>query len=898
MSTFVLAHDEVDAAATNGGVVHIRDLAPADAQALGELHDAASDRSLYLRFFSLSRATAASFVPTLAAPGDRNHRSIGAFIGEHLVGVADFERCDADVAEFAILIADEHHHGGIGTLLLEHLAAAARGVGISRFTAEVLAENTVMTAVIRDLGFDATTGLDQGVVHVEFPLDATERVVAAIASREGAAGRASMQPLLAPTSIAVVGAGRRSDSAGSVILGNLVEAGFAGELMAVNPSAIGSHGVPAVASALDLPFAPDLAVIAIPASGVLTVARECGERGVKALLVVSAGFAEAGPDGAALQDELLAITRAYGMRLVGPNCVGILNTDPAAHLDTTFAVLPRRPGRIAVLAQSGAFGIGLVNAADHLGMGVAQFVSVGNKADVGGNDLLLAWQHDPRISVICMYLESIGDPLRFARIAREVSRGKPIIAIKSGTTDAGRKAGQSHTAAAASSDIAIDALFHAAGVVRVQTMEQMLDVARVLADQPPPAGPRLAILGNSGGPEILAADAGSAAGLDIVEFDAATKDRLRSLGAPTSNPIDLGAGATALMMRDVLDVLTSSPSVDAVMTVFAEVAVTDTSAVRAAVSAAADATSKPIVSVQVGAPATTEYGLRTRRHVPVFTFPEQAAFALGFTRRYAELRDVPALPVRAKSTGNADAARTLVESLLESGREWLDADDIATVLSAYEIPFCAQRVVRTVEDAVHAAHELGYPVAVKLAHGGIHKTDIGGVRLNIRDDAALTTAATELLDLCASASPAVLVQAMVAGGTELIVGAVHDPQVGPLVMLGAGGVLTDILGDRTFRLAPVTPGEAESMIANLRSARLLDGYRGSPVVPHALVRDVLVRVAALVSDLPEIAELDINPLVCREDAAIVVDARIRIATPPHHPDPLVRQLRGPAGLRA
>ncbi len=897
MSALNIATDDVDTLTSDGRIVHIRDILPTDLAELVALNDRASDRSIYLRYFSPNREAAQRYVTGLSEAGTGLRRALGAFEHGRLLGLGVIEKAGDATAEFALLVADECHNCGIGTLLLEHLIAEARGAGIERFVAEVLATNAQMIHVMRDLGFAPITHVESGEMHVEFALEPNNRVVSAIGDRERTANLASLRPLLEPRSLAVIGAGERVGSAGHEVLRNILAAGFTGPVHVVNPNRTSVLDIPCVPSPADLPDDVDLAVIALPAERVPQTLRACGKRGIRAAVLFGAGFSEAGPDGARLQDAVLDIAREYGIRLVGPNCIGIVNTDPSILLDATFATLPHRAGPLAVLAQSGAFGVALVEAADEAGFGVSQMVSVGNKADVGGNDLLLAWEEDPRTQVIGMYLESVGDPRRFARIARRVSRSKPLIAVKSGRTEVGQRAGRSHTAAAASSDVAIDALFHGSGVLRVHTMQEMLDAARVLSSQPLPAGPRVAIIGNSGGPEILAADAASGAGLEVVELDEATRDALRVLGAPQQNPIDLGAAASAETVDPVLRAVLAAPSVDAVLTVFTRLAITDAAAITAVVSAAAAQAGKPVVAVSVGDQPTTRAIPGTPWALPVFTFPEPAAAALGLAHRYAALKADPGVIATRPSGVDPDAARAIVTAALAAERDWLTADEAYRLLDAYGLPVAAQAVVDNADAAVAAAAGLGYPVVAKLATPGLHKSDLGGVRIGIEDETALRAAVRDLDEVGGGPGQEVLLQPMVGKGTELIVGAVHDLQCGALVMLGAGGVLTDILGDRAFGLAPLSEHDAEQLLGRLRSAPLLDGFRGAPVVSRAAVLDVLIRVAALVGDVPEITELDLNPLICRADGLRAVDARIRVAVPPEHPDPLVRQLRGHAGAR-
>ncbi|MDT4914983.1 MAG: hypothetical protein QOC66_4111 [Pseudonocardiales bacterium] len=896
MTAVEVENDGVDAIRADGGLVHIRAVSGGDGDGIRALHERASDRSIYLRFFSVSRATAESYIATLTRPSARDHHALAACLHGKIVGVASFERLDESDAEIALIVSDECQHEGIGMLLLEHLASVARHAGIHRFVADVLSENRVMTRLLRDVGFVMATVSERETTRVMLTLDPVEPVVAAIAERDRSADAASLTPMLAPRAIAMVGVSDRVASVGHQVLSNILAAGYTGSLHVVNPHHTSVLGVPCVSSPAALPTAPDLVIVAVPAPAVADVVKACGERGAKAVLLLSAGFGEAGPGGRALQDEVLVIVREFGMRMVGPNCVGLVNTDPAVRLNATFAELPMEPGAVAMMAQSGAFGIAFVSAAQRAGMGVSQFVSVGNKADVSGNDLLLRWERDPGTRVIGMYLESLGDPQRFARIARRVSRSKPILAIKSGRSPAGQRAGQSHTAAAASSEVAVDAAFRSSGVLRMATMQDMLDAARVLSEQPLPSGPRVAVVGNSGGPGILAADAAAAAGLVTVEFEPATRDRLRvavPAAASTQNPVDLGAGATPDEVRAAMAVLLAADEVDAVLTVFTHVAVSDAEQINLAVLTSAAGSNKPVLATEVGCAERSVPITGTNRSLPFFTFPESAAAALGVAYRYWQIRSEAAPLAVPPAAVQASAARELVGSVLAADREWLDPDETGRLLGHYGVPVCPQRVVHSVDEAARAGGELGYPVAAKLAAAGVHKTELGGVRLGLDDADALRNAYRELAAVTPDPLAGVLVQPMVGHGTEIIVGVVRDPQFGPLVMLGAGGVLVDLLDDRAFRLAPLAAAEADTMIGELPLARLLDGYRGAPVVSRAALRDVLVRIAALAADLPEIAELDVNPLVGTDDGLIAVDARIRVEAPAPSRDPLLRQLRGP-----
>jgi acyl-CoA synthetase (NDP forming)/RimJ/RimL family protein N-acetyltransferase len=877
---------EYDAVRTDGGLVHIRPAVPTDEAALIALDHRASDRSIYYRFFSINRHAADTYAHRLLRPSSDGHRALIALVDGDVVGVASFERITETSAEIAVLIDDQAQHKGIGTLLIEHLADVARQCGITQFIAEVLAANTAMIDVIRRLGFAVATRTEDGTVHVTITLDRIPTLVAAMDSRDRAADAASMHPLLYPRSVAVIGAGTRPRSVGHEVLRNILDGGFNGSIRVVNPHRDSVLGVASVPSALDLPTAPDLAIVAVPAAQVLDVVEACGARGVRGIVLLTAGFGELGEAGESQQRAVLAAARRLGMRLIGPNCLGLVNPDPTVRLNATFAPVTLRPGGLGLVSQSGALGIAVLAAAERRGLGFSQFVSVGNKADVSGNDLLLAWERDDRTKVIALYLESFGNPRKFARIARRVSGTKPIIAIKSGRSAAGQRAGRSHTAAAAAADTVVDALFRHAGVLRVDTMEEMLDVAQLLTDQPLPQGPQVAIIGNSGGPEILAADAADAAGLVIVELPESTRERLRQAvptAASSQNPVDLGAAAQPADVAAALRILLDIAEVDAVITVITETSVADLNQILDAISEAADG--KPVVAVHVGG------ATKSLRTLPVYAFPEPAAKALGLAWQYAQIREHET-PVLTPVPGiDLHGARALVTDRLAAGTSWLGPSDCARLLVRYGIPMCPQRIVSDVDGAIVAAAELGYPLAVKLARGPVHKTEAHAVMLDIGNETALRSAVSAVQSV-AVREPDVLIQPMVMPGTELIIGAIQDPQFGPVVMVGAGGVLADMIADTQLRLAPLSTEDADDMIRRLRTAPLLDGYRGREVISRSAIRELLVRVARLIDDLPQVAELDLNPVICSggEDV-IVVDAKVRVATSPPRPDAVARQLQ-------
>jgi acyl-CoA synthetase (NDP forming) len=566
--------------------------------------------------------------------------------------------------------------------------------------------------------------------------------------------------------------------------------------------------------------------------------------------------------------------------------------DPSIRLNATFAPLPVEHGGLALASQSGALGVAVLSSARSRGLGVAQFVSMGNKADVSGNDLILAWHSDPNVRVIALYLESVGNARKFARICRRVSRDKPIIVIKAGRTDAGRRAGLSHTAAAAASDRVMDALFEQAGVIRVDTIEEMLDAAAVLSSRQRLGGPRIAIVGNSGGPEILAADAATSAGLTVEMTPPALAAAVRRFApnAPSvDNPTDLGAGVQPKDAGRVVHTLVESPDVDAVLGVFCRTLVASDEDMVNAVLAVSTTSSKPILLCQIGSEQVLS-GIDRRPDVPVFSFPEPAAKALGAAWRWKQISSAPVvypeLPERADLAG----AQRIVNRCLESGERWLTPDEVAELLDSFGINRSPQEVVRTLPDALVAAEALGLPVVMKGGSAGAHKSAIGAVRIGVRTLLDVGTAFTELMGI--EGTTEVLIQPTAAAGVELIVGAVSDPQFGPIVMVGAGGASAGLTNDEVFRLAPISVEEAaEALNASPSLVSLMHGWRGMPPVSRLAVADLIARVGALVDEVPEIAELDLNPVICRGLDLIAVDARIRLTVAPERQDPTVRRLR-------
>ncbi|MET8148600.1 GNAT family N-acetyltransferase [Actinoplanes sp. NPDC049668] len=898
MSTIVEADGHgVDALTADGGIVTLRPVRHTDRRALAMLYDTASPDDLRLRFFAQPGSSAlAAEVDRLCLPETDQHLAVLAFEGDDLVGVASCER-DGRRAEFALFVAEPQRDRGIGTLLLEHLAYRARRCGIKELVGEVLPGNTRMLRVARGLTAHAWSRFDYGVVDVGFDIDVDDATQSTIDSRDRTAERASLRALLSPASVAVVGAGHRPGGIGRETLLALRDYGFPGTLYAVNRTGSEVDGVAGYRSVRELPAPIDLLVIAVPADQVPGVLADAGTVGVRGAVILSSGLGEAGPDGVRRQQEVLRLARAHGIRLVGPNCLGVINTDPRVRLDAGFAPMAPPPGGLAIASQSGAVGIALLENAIRTGPGISTFVSLGNKADVSGNDLIAYWYDDPGTTAVALYLESFGNPRKFARTVRALARRKPVLAIKSGRSDAGRRAGASHTAAAAAPAATVDALFAQAGVVRPENLGDLMDAARILTDQPLPAGRRLAVIGNAGGLNVLAADAAETAGLTVPALSPATRLLLEGVAqgaASLDNPIDLGAGASPAAFAAVTTAVADSGEADALLLVIIGTRANRPDEILSALAPVVDAYPGLSVAVTLAGCMDAPTTLGARR-APVYDMPERAVRALGHAAAYAQWRRQP-LGRRPELSGiDAAQARVEVDQALKEGAGWLPYGRTAEILTAYGIPILPASTVATADAAVAAADLAGYPVVLKSADPDlVHKTDTGGVRTGLADATAVRAAFPAV---AAAGRPVagVLVQQQVDEPVELYAGVVHDPLFGSVIVLGLGGVRTDLLGDRSLRLVPLTDLDAGRMWRDLRSAPLLTGFRGAPPVNTAALEDVLLRLGRLAEDLPEVAELDLNPVLAGPDGVIAVDAKLRLAPVGAEPDPTLRRLRAADG---
>jgi acetyl coenzyme A synthetase (ADP forming)-like protein len=869
----------VDVILRDGRTLRLRPPRREDADSLLEFFRALSQRSLYLRFHGFPRL-GPELVEQLLEP---NWAERGALVGtfaeegaERVVAVANYERLrDRAVAEAAFAVADAFQRRGIGTRLVEQLADLAGRQGIERFVAEVLSDNRNMLGVFEALGFELKRELEGGEIEIQFPIASTERYEERVDERDHIAVTASLRPFFEPRIVAVVGASRRRGSIGGELFRNILEGDFAGAAYPVNRDGGPVAGVRGYRTIAEIPDDVDLVVISVPASGVLEVAEEALRKGARALVVISAGFAETGSDGAERQDRLLALVRAHGARLIGPNCLGIAVAGPS--LNATFAGRSAPPGNIGFSSQSGALGLALLEAAVTRGLGLSAFVSIGNKADVSTNDLLEWWEDDAETEAILLYVESFGNPRRFARLARRVARRKPILALKSGTSASGQRAASSHTAALAGSEAAVDALFHQAGVIRATTLGELIDAATLVSSQPRLGGRSVAILTNAGGLGILCADACEAAGLELPSLGDETVAALRAELPPeasVANPVDMLGGATADTYAAMVPHLLADAAIDAIIVLFVPAVSATADEVAEAVERAAreSAADKPVLAVVMSSEGVPP-ALRGSRNVAAFVYPESAARALGRAAERAEWLRRPHGTVPALDDVDPEAAHAVVARALEESDDlWLDPGASRELLLAYGIPLVPESVAGSVDEALTAAAQLGFPAVVKTASPGAHKTETGGIALDLVDEAAVRAAVERI-------GTPVIVQPMIAGGAELLAGIVQDPVFGPLVAFGPGGVFAELIGEASFRIAPLTDIDAEELVTGGKAGRLVAGFRGAPPSDPAALTDLVRRLGRLGEDLPAVAELDLNPVLGLPQGCVVVDARVRVRPP-------------------
>ncbi|GAB3685672.1 bifunctional acetate--CoA ligase family protein/GNAT family N-acetyltransferase [Angustibacter aerolatus] len=866
---------EADVVLRDGGVVHVRPIRPEDHDRVQAFHLNQSPESIYLRFFAPLPRLSERELTRFTTVDHADRVGLVATLGDDIVGIGRYDRVGAGTAEVAFNIADAHQGRGIGSVLLEHLAAAARERGITRFLADVLPQNRKMVAVFSEAGYEVSHRYEDGVIALSFDITRSEHADRVRAAREQRAESRSVQALLHPSSVVVVGASRDPHSIGHRLLANLLDGGFTGTLHVVNPGADEVLGVPSRASVRDLPPPVDLAVVAVPADAVDDVVTDCAAVGVRGLVVVTSGFAETGDEGHRRQRRLVRRARALGMRVVGPNSFGVVNTDDGVRLNASLAPALPTPGPLGLFSQSGALGIAVLDSATRRGLGVSTFVSAGNRADLSGNDLMQYWVDDPRTRAVGLYLESMGNPRKFSRVATRLARTKPVIVVKSGVSSFGVPPGHAVRASTLPRE-AFDEMLRQAGVVRVDNIHQLFDVAQLVVQQPLPAGPRVAVVTNSDALGALAADAAVSWGLEVAH-----------------GPVAVPSEATAAQFREALDAAFADPDVDSVVAGFMPPLLTLDREVAESLAQVAAAHDKPCVASFLGMRGLTQALSSATRTVPAYPTPEDAVRALVSAVRYGEwvARDRGGL---ARADGVLpDVGRELVQRLLPDDPDgvWLAPAQTRELLAAYGIEVWPELEVSTPDEAAAAGERCGYPVALKATAEHLrHRADLGGVRLDIADEDELRADLEGLRDVLGAEHSTFTVQAMAPAGVPCVIRSVEDPLFGPVLEFGVDGAPTELLGDVARRMPPLREGDVADLVRSIGAAPLLFGHRGAEPVAIEALEDVVTRVGLLADQLPEVAELVLDPVLAAPSGVAVLGARVRLAPPPGRTDDDIRRL--------
>jgi acyl-CoA synthetase (NDP forming)/GNAT superfamily N-acetyltransferase len=879
---------------TDGTTIEIRPARPDDFDAVRDMHAKMSPHNLYLRFFGMSRAAAEREARRICREPAPGRAALLAVLEGRVVGCGSYEMTGdgSRSAEIALSVADDLHNRGIGTLLLEHLVSLARNRGVRTFVAETLYANALMLQVFANAGLRAHRTLEDGVYDLRFPLPTDEGDADlgtyrdAVAERERSADVASLRHVLAPASVAVIGVSRHRGSVGRAILQNIIDYGFSGPVYAVNPRAAEVGGMPCLPSAAALPGQVDLAVIAAPPAAVVGIAEDCGRRGVKALVVATSGLDRAG------RAQLLGICRRNGMRLVGPTCFGVANT--AISLNATFAARQPRPGMAGLALQSGGVGVVLLEHLSRLGIGISSFVSLGDKDDVSGNDMLMWWESDLATRLAVLYLDSFGNPRKFARTARAVGRTMPVLTVNVGRSTAGLRLAAVRAAAEATPQLTRQALFEQAGVIAAANFGELLDAAALLAAQPVPAGPRVGVISNTRGGGMLAADACGDAGLQVASLAEGTQRALRELLpsiAAVAGPVDTTAVVAPGIFRRCLELVGGDPGVDAVLALAATTATSDlvpeVRAARLPVPIAA-AVMEQVEVVRLlpgpdgGFPA-----------VPAYAFPESAARALGHAARYGIWRATPPGSVPDLQGLYQDRARELVVSFLAGTPEgsWLPREQTAELLGCYGLALVDSAAVTSEDGAIAAAARFGGPVALKADVPGlvVRRSGAGAVLLDLHGADEVQRGYRSLRETFGNRLAGVIVQPMITGGVMVKISVLEEQVFGPLVLFGLADA-PDVLSDCAARLAPLTESDADDLIRSVHAAPLLLGHPGAPGADLSSLKEMLLRVSRMADDLPQIAELELSPVVARPDGALAVNGRIRVQAA-EAADAYLRQLR-------
>ena len=869
---------------TDGTTMEIRPAWPDDFDAVRDMHAKMSPGNLYLRFFGVSRIAAESEARRVCREPAPDHGALLAVLDGQVVGCGSYEMTGdgSRSAEIAMTVADDMHRRGVGTLLLEHLVSLARSRGVRTFVAETLSQNVLMMQVFADAGLGVHRALADGVYEVTFPLPAGERDASvgtyhdAVAERERSADVASLRHVLTPASVAVIGASRRPGVVGRAILQNIIDDGFAGPVYAVNPGAaelgaVDLGGVPCLPSAAALPEPVDLAVVAAPTDAVVGIAEDCGRRGVKALVVTTSGLDRAA------RAELLGICRRHGMRLVGPTCFGVANT--AVSLDATFAARHPRPGVAGLALQSGGVGVVLLDHLSRLGIGISSFVSLGDKDDVSGNDVLLWWESDTATKLAVLYLNSFGNPRKFARTARAVGRAMPILTVNVGRSAAGRRLAAMR-AAAAVPQLSQQALFEQAGVIATANFGELLDAVALLASQPVPAGLRVGVVSNTRGGGALAADACGDAGLQVASLAGDTQRALRDLlpaVATVAGPVDTSAVVAPSLFCRCLELVGADSGVDAVLALTITTATSDLvpelHAARLPVPIAV------AVMDQVEAVRLLPGPGEDSSAIPAYAYPESAARALGHAARYGKWRAAPPGRVPHLEGLGQDRAAELVAAFLARSPEggWLPQEQTVELFGCYGVPLTDSIAATTEDGAVAAAAQFGAPVAVKAdVPGLVRGSDAGAVLLDLHGTDEVRQAFRSLRETFGDRLAGVIVQPMITGGVKVKINVLEEQVFGPLVLFGLAAAAADALADCAGRLAPLTESDGDDLLRSGRVAPSLRGRPGAPGADLASLKSMLLRVSQMADDLPQIAELELSPVVARPDGALAVNGRVRI----------------------
>jgi acyl-CoA synthetase (NDP forming)/RimJ/RimL family protein N-acetyltransferase len=877
-------HWDADVVLRDGGTAHLRPVTPLDAEALQRMHVAQSPESTFLRFFSPMPRLTETLLKQFTVVDHTNQVAIVALIGGEIVGVARYDRLDHRQAEVAFNVSDAHQGRGMGSVLLEHLAAAARERGISRFVADVLPQNLKMVAVFREAGYAVTDHFDRGVVELAFDIDPTDRSMAVMEAREHGSEAASLSALLQPSSIVVIGASRDPESIGARVLQHIVDGGFTGLVYAVNPAASQVRGVHCYADVSQVPAPVDVALVVVPAGAVLDAVQHCRQAGVRGLIVMSEGFAELDDEGVDRQRELVRVARANGMRLIGPNSMGLLNTNPQICLNASLARQLPPAGGLGLFSQSGALGVAVLASASRRGLGVSSFISAGNRADVSGNDCLQYWEEDPSTAVVGLYLESMGNARKFSRIARRLSAKKPVIVVKSGASGYGVPPGHVVPASAAPRE-ALEALLSQAGVIRVDNMHQLFNVAQLLLHQPLPAGARIGIVGNSQAMAVLVADAAISEGLSVA-----------------AEPVTVSSEPSIQEFREALERCYAQEGIDAVVACFIPPLGTISSAMFRALSEVSATSAKTTVACLLGVrgvkgvesdPLPPPAAGDSTRLLPTYPTPEDAVLALASVVRYGQWRRRDS-GVRVDPSGiDRAGARQLIERLLSEAEldahVQMEADDLSTLLGCYGLSIWPSAPVETEKEAVEAAEALGWPVALKTTdRDRRHRRELGGVVLGIAGPEDLRA---QLQTMTARIQHGTfVVQRMAPEGAACVLRTMEDGLLGPIVSFGLAGDASDLLGDVAHRIPPMTDIDVRDLIRSVRAAPRLTGYRGAPPLDVAGLEDIIARLSCLAGDLPQVAELELNPVIVAESGVTIAGASAVLSHPAGRTDDARRSL--------